>query len=252
MRYRIVPVKNVSRLKEAGDALIQRAPGMPGMGMIWGPTGYGKTTATTWFVNRCHGVYVRAMAMWSPKTMLGAIARELDLPGAKSANNAELVEGIVMRLTEGGRPIFIDEADYVIERAQLTNTLRDIHDLSTVPVILIGMHGIQKRIKGNEQLTGRIAQWVSFEGLDLEDASLLSVALAEVRIGEDLLHALHREASPKGGDGGAEVRRLVVGLGAIEGYARSRGMDAIGAADWPKGRGFFLGSAVTPVSGGAK
>lgn len=246
MRYRIVPVKNVSRLKAAGDALIARAPGMPGMGMIWGPTGYGKTTATTWFVNQCHGVYVRAMALWSPKTMLGAIARELDLPGAKSANNSELVEGIVLRLTEQGRPIFIDEADYVVEKSSLTNTLRDIHDLSTVPVILIGMHGIQKRIKGNEQLTGRIAQWVAFEGLDMEDASLLATLLVEVEIQDDLLARLHREAAPKDA-GGAEVRRLVVGLSAIEGYARSRGLATIGAADWPKDRSFFLGA---PVGGG--
>jgi DNA transposition AAA+ family ATPase len=249
MRYRIVPVKNVSRLKAAGDALIQRAPGMPGMGMIWGPTGYGKTTATTWFVNQCHGVYVRAMAMWSPKTMLGAIARELDLPDCHKRNNSELVEGIVQRLTEGGRPIFLDEADYVIEKHQLTNTLRDIHDLSTVPVILIGMHGIEKRIKGNEQLTGRIAQWVAFEGLDMDDAELLATVLAEVTILPDLLTALHGEASPKGG--GAEVRRLVVGLSNIEGYARARGMDAIGLSDWPKGRSFFLGTPVQ-TNGGAR
>ena len=243
MKYRIVPVKNVSRLKAAGDALLGRAPGMPGMGMIWGPTGYGKTTATTWFVNQCHGVYVRAMAMWSPKTMLAALARELDLPAAHKLNNAQLVEGIVQRLTDAGRPIFIDEADYVIERRTLTDTLRDIHDLSTVPVILIGMHGIEKRIRGNEQLTGRIAQWVAFGGLDLEDASLLSLALAEVQIDDALLRTLHDKASPKGGDG-AEVRRLVVGLAAIEGYARARGREEIGLADWPKGRDFFLGEAV--------
>ena len=62
MKYAIAPVKNVVRLSQAGDALNNRALGMPGMGLIWGPTGYGKTTAATWFINRCDGVYVRAMA----------------------------------------------------------------------------------------------------------------------------------------------------------------------------------------------
>uniref|UniRef100_UPI0026F2AC70 AAA family ATPase n=1 Tax=Thiohalomonas denitrificans TaxID=415747 RepID=UPI0026F2AC70 len=186
MRYRILPVKNVSRLKAAGDALVQREPGMPGMGLIWGPTGYGKTTAATWFINQVHGVYVRAISLWSPKSMLAALARELDLD-PKGMNNGETLEAIVQRLAETGRPIFIDEADYVVEKATLTNALRDIHDLSTAPVILIGMHGIEKRIRKNPQFTGRVSQWVAFEGLDIDDARLLANGLCEVQVADDLL-----------------------------------------------------------------
>ncbi|MEJ1358303.1 MAG: ATP-binding protein [Candidatus Sedimenticola sp. (ex Thyasira tokunagai)] len=246
MKFKILPVKNVSRLNEAGQALIQRDLGMPGMGLIWGPTGYGKTTAATWFINQCHGVYIRAMRLWSPKTMLTALARELDLD-VKGRNNGEMVEAIIHRLAETGRPVFIDEADYIVESRRLTDTLRDIHDLSTVPVILIGMHGIEKRIRGNEQFTGRIAQWVSFEGLDMIDARLLADGLAEVKIADDLLQQLHRAASPKNRQGGAscgaEVRRLVVGLGRIEQYARSRGLQSISAAEWTNGNEFFIGKA---------
>jgi DNA transposition AAA+ family ATPase len=248
MRKKIVPIKNVMRLKAAGDALLRRAPGLPGIGLIWGPTGYGKTTATTWFVNQCHGVYIRAISQWSPKSMLGALARELDIDGRRRFNNGELVELIVQHLSECGRPIFIDEADYIVERKPLTDTLRDVHDLATVPVVLIGMHGIEKRIRGNEQFTGRVAQWVGFTGLDEEDARLLAEQLVEVRIGADLLAALYADASPKGGTG-AEARRLVVGLDNIEGYARSRGLSAIKRADWPEDRSFFLGEPVQVKAG---
>ncbi len=256
MKFKILPVKNVSRLNEAGNALIQRDLGMPGMGLIWGPTGYGKTTAATWFINQCHGVYIRAMRLWSPKSMLTNIARELDLD-VTGKNNGEIVEALVERLALTGRPVFIDEADYIVESKRLTDTLRDIHDLSTVPVILIGMHGIEKRIRGNEQFTGRIAQWVAFEGLDMADARLLANGLAEVDIADDLLTQLHTAASPKQRQGnsaapGAEVRRLVVGLGRIEQYARSRGLSSISAADWPHGDEFFIGRAAAvakPVTG---
>ena len=79
MKNRVVPIKNIFAMREAADALLTRSQGMPGMGLIYGPTGYGKTTATTWLVNQVHGVYVRSMALWSPKTMLEAIARELDI-----------------------------------------------------------------------------------------------------------------------------------------------------------------------------
>ena len=248
MQYRILPVKNVSRLKAAGDALINRAMGMPGMGLIWGPTGYGKTTAATWFINQCNGVYIRAMGLWSPKVMLTALARELDLD-TKGMNNGEMVEAIIYRLAETGRPLFIDEADYIVESRRLTDTLRDIHDLSTVPVILIGMHGIEKRIRGNEQFTGRIAQWVAFQGADQEDARILADGLCEVEIRQDLLDALHSAATPKRNpEGGAEIRRLVVGLGQIEYHARNRGLDRIALADWPEGRDFFLGQAATTAA----
>lgn len=245
MKSRIVPVKNVSRLKAAGDALIQRSYGMPGMGLIWGPTGYGKTTAATWFINQCHGVYVRAMRLWSPSGMLETVARELDLDVRGS--NHKKIESIVQKLAETGRPLFVDEADYVVDRETLTDTLRDIHDLSTVPVILIGMHGIDRKIRANPQFTGRIAQWVGFSGADADDARLLADGLCEVKVAQDLLDTLHQEATPKRkDDAGAEIRRLLVGLNQIEGYARVRGLDAIALADWPEGRSFFLGQAAAP------
>ena len=252
MRYKILPVKNVARLRAAGDALISREAGMPGIGLIWGPTGYGKSTAAAWFINQCHGVYIRAMRLWSPKTMLTAIMRELDME-ARGLNLAEMVERIIGRLAETGRPLFIDEADYVVESSRLIDTLRDIHDLSQVPVIMIGMHGIEKRIRGNEQFTGRVAQWVSFKGIDLDDARLLADGLCEIKIADDLLEQLHKAASPKNcrqqSLGGAEIRRLVVGLGQVEHYAIKRGKDAVTLADWPKGRYFFIGEAARPEAG---
>ena len=243
MKSKTLPIKNVIRLRAAGDALITRPLGMPGMGLIMGPTGYGKTTAVVWYVNQVDGLCVRARAVWTPKAMLTLIAKELDVDGG-SMTNTQLVDAIVNRLAETGRPLFIDEADYVVEKKLLTDTLRDIHDLSTVPVILVGMQGIDRRIRANPQFTGRIAQWVQFEGLDHEDARILADGLCEVGVEDDLLDALHKEASPKGQqNAGAEVRRLVVGLGQIEFYARMRGKVSMSIADWPKGRSFFIGAA---------
>jgi len=241
MKHKIVPVKNIFKLREAAASLLERAPGMPGMGLVWGPTGFGKTTGTTWLINQVHGVYIRAMALWSPKTMLEAIARELDVE-VNGLTLSAMMERIIQRLAETGRPVFIDEADYVVESKRLTDTLRDIHDMSTVPVILVGMHGIEKRIRNNAQFTGRLAQWVRFDGLDMEDARLLRDMLPEVGIADDLLEELYTKASHRGQ--GAEVRRLMVGLGQIEAYARRRGMAEINLADWPKGADFFMGAPV--------
>jgi len=235
MRSKIVPVSNVARLSAASEALLNRDPGMPGMGLIYGDTGLGKTTAVTWLITRNNGVYVRALASSTPSSILRTIARELDIEPRQS--NVETVEAIVQRLAETGRPLFIDEADYLVDQKRLVETLRDIHDLATVPVVLIGMAGIQRRIKSRLQLTGRIAQWVEFQPASAADLQLLAQQLVDaVAIAPELLHQLH-EASH------GSMRLAVVGLGHIEALAKAKGLRHVGIDDWPKGKAFFFGDA---------
>lgn len=234
MRSKIVPVSNVARLSAASEALLNRDPGMPGMGLIYGDTGLGKTTAVTWLITRNNGVYVRALASSTPSSILRTIARELDIE--PRASNVETVEAIVQRLAETGRPLFVDEADYLVDQKRLVETLRDIHDLATVPVVLIGMAGIQRRIKSRLQLTGRIAQWVEFQPATAADLQLLAQQLVEVTIAPELLRQLH-DASH------GSMRLAVVGLGHIEALAKAKGLDRVSLDDWPKGKAFFFGEA---------
>jgi hypothetical protein len=251
MKFRICHTKNVARLAEAGDALIHRGPGMPGMGLIYGPTGYGKSTAATWFINQCHGVYVRALATWSPSALLSTILRELDIE--PRGNNAQKTDVVIEKLAQHNRPLFVDEADYLLDAKRMLETLRDLHDLATVPVILIGMDGIQRKIVSRQQLTGRLLEWVEFEGADMEDARILADQLCEVTVADDLLAQLQQAASAKrrGGEiiGGASARLIVVGLSRIEHFARARNLKSVDAAKWPRGRSFFLGEAPVPTRG---
>ena len=192
MKSKIVPISNVARLSEAGTALLERPMGMPGMGLVFGPSGAGKTTAIAWLATRQHGVYVRARATTTPRSLLAGICRELGI--APSSTNDGTVEDIVQKLAETGRPLFIDEGDYLVNQTRLVETLRDIHDLSSVPVILVGMAGINRKIAGRKQLAGRIAQWVEFQPASIEDAQLLAKQLAEVEIEPALVATLHQQA----------------------------------------------------------
>jgi len=232
MRAKILKVKNVAKMSVAGEALNQRAYGMPGMGLVYGPTGAGKTTAITWYINQCHGVYIRAWAVWSPSAMLEAICTELSLPKARSLS--AMASNIVAKLEETGRPLFIDEADYVIEQKRLIETLRDLHDMSTVPVILIGMDGIHRKIQQRKQVSGRLAQWVHFEPCDMDDARKLADGLSEVIVADDLLDALHKKTH-------GLARNICVGLFQIEALGKKLGKDRMTLADWPAGAPFFVG-----------
>ena len=238
MQNKIVPVGNVMRMAEACRALLARAAGMPGMGLCFGASGLGKTTAVAWLAVREHGVYVRARATSTPTSLLDQIGKELGLALKQRVDLK--VDAIVEKLAQTGRPLFIDEADYVVGKDgenRLSNTVRDLHDLSTVPVILIGMGQIDRRINNSPQLAGRMAQVVEFQLCTPADARKLADELCEVQVADDLLHSITDRA-------GGSIRLVTVGLARVEQYAVKRGLKQIALADWPKGEAFFLGDGM--------
>jgi len=235
MKHKTVIVKNIARLMEAGDALLTRNAGMPGMGLLWGETGYGKTTAVTWYINQVNGIYVRAMATWTPSAMLETILDELGRPTSRRIHH--MIKEIVATMAQEGRVLFVDEADYIIENKKLTETLRDIHDLTGMPVILIGMSGIQRKLRGSKQLSGRMSQWVEFQKCDIADARKVADALCEVAITDELLVHLHGKAR-------GSMRLMVVGMGQIELGANNRGIGEVTLDDWLAwSMTFFIGDA---------
>jgi DNA transposition AAA+ family ATPase len=233
MRHVIAPVKNVERLSGAYGALSERDSGVPGIGLLYGFTGAGKSTAAALLINRVNGVFVRAAAVWTPSTMLGAIAMELG--GEPGGKNAQQLGFITERLAMSGRPLFVDEADYLLTNIKMLETLRDIHDITGVPLVLIGMAGIERRITHRAQFSRRISQWVEFKPLDLFDARTLADAVCEVNLNDDLVGKLHSAAS-------GSIGLMTVGLARIEAVAKGQGWDTVDAKAWGD-KQFFLSRA---------
>ncbi len=238
MRNKLAIVKNVVALQTAYESLAGRDLGVPGLCLVHGFTGAGKTTAIAWLVNRVRGVYLRACATWTPSAMLGATMKEL---GAEPLNrSAAMVAHIAQQLATRNRPLFVDEADYLFRDLAMLETLRDIHDVSGSPIVLIGMEGIEKRIVHRLQFSRRISQWVEFLPTDAEDARTLADTVCEVEVKDDALHDLHAEA--KGSMG-----LMVVGLSRMESHARANSWKFVDRERWgnrpyflsraPKGRG---------------
>ncbi|GAB4182009.1 MAG: ATP-binding protein [Thalassobaculales bacterium] len=230
MKHQVVPIKTISRIMEAADALTTRPAGLPGMGLIYGASGLGKTTACAWLRNEIDAVYLCASPLWSPSAMLAALSVELG--GRPMHRAAAMADYIGRRLADTGRAVMIDEADYVMQSARLIDTLRYLHDGTAAPIILIGMTGIDQRVRMREQLAGRMSQWVQVTPADRDDVGLLVDSLAEVAVDRDLVDHLHLKAK-------GSVRRVVVGLSQIEQRARVRGLVRIGLAEWGDGALFL-------------
>ncbi|MCU0918751.1 MAG: ATP-binding protein [Burkholderiaceae bacterium] len=239
MRNKLAFTKGVNDLAMTFDALATRDYGVPGMCLVHGYTGAGKTTAVTWLVNRTRGVYVRATSQWTPSTMLGSIMREL---GASPLQRRQaMLDHIVEQITAAQRPLFVDEADYLLREADMLEALRDVHDLTNVPVILVGMQGIERRLVHRPQLARRLSHWVEFRASDLDDARTLAATVCEVGLDDELLARLHTEAK-------GSIGLMTVGMARIESLGKANGWTDVSADLWGD-RKLFIGGGPRVAAG---
>ena len=220
-------------MRQAITELKTRAPGMPGMGLVYGATGMGKTTAATIAANTFNAAYVRANVTWTtPNAMLRDLAKALG--GREHHSASRNLHEVVKLLQTTGRPLLIDEAEYVTKmRDTGLDAVRDLHDMSTVPIILIGMSergslSINKQIVGRErlaQIKRRIAYWVEFGPLDMDEARKVVETNCEVILDEGLLEHLYQRSHGR-------IGAFTVGLSKIEQFAIRNDLQSIGMADW--------------------
>lgn len=231
----VAPLRNVVLLDQLLDRVLNRSPDLPGMACFYGPSGYGKTTAAVWNANNANAYQVQVKSVWGRKYLCEAIAAELGVPPARTV--AGLVDQIAEELMKTGRPLIIDEADYLV-RSSMIEVVRDIYESSQAPVILIGEERLPQKLSKWERVHGRMLDWVGAQPADLREVGMLAeIHCAGIEL-DAALKALVLEAS------NASVRRICVNLSLLAEEARTKGLTRMSAADW--GRKFFTGSAPAP------
>lgn len=238
MKSMIVPVKNIAALSKAGKSLVNRAPGAPGIGLVDGLAGYGKSKGTFWLAVQNPSLYLRAKRVWTPGEMLVDMCRELRLQEGGSNNKRlqRVVEAVSLRKLS----VFIDEVDYIASKIDLIETLRDIHDISERPVIVIGETGIEQKLAHLSRFTSRIAEHVTFQPLDLDDTALVACSLCEVKVQPELIEKIRADTA-------GNFRNIVVSLHRAEQIALGNGSDVVGVSDVGK-RALFTGGSLAKAA----
>jgi len=182
MKDKIVLTSNMSSFVSSIEDLKSKPKRSDCMGLIYGRWGLGKTTAMEWYYsnNRCN--YVRALECWSRSVnmMVEDVLRvyHVEPRGRFKSDLPELVRTIKKR----GHPLFIDEGDRVARKISLIETIRDLHDLCKVPIILIGQEHIinllQRRDLG--PVFSRITSICEFKELTAQDIQNISTELCEL------------------------------------------------------------------------
>ena len=131
---------NVKRFIKMMNNLQQRAEGVPGMGLVYGEPGLGKTFAITWWAIQNNAVYLRCANNMSSRWLLEELVEELgEIPYTKFS---DIFNQAVSQLIKQPRIIIVDEDDVelelkeVIEELILEELLVDILELLLQPLIV--------------------------------------------------------------------------------------------------------------------
>ena len=174
MNKRFFPTRNYKALVKAVEALSERDPSLPGLGLVYGQWGLGKSAAIQYFYGRTEIYYVMAEALWSPRDMLQGICEEMRL--LPEYRTVDRFNQICRELRKTGLPLFIDEADYLFKRRLMLDTIKDMHEKTRVPIILVGMENICGKLQKYGQFWSRIlpAGIVEFQPLSPPELGLIA------------------------------------------------------------------------------
>lgn len=219
----LAPITNVSIFAELMDEVMSRADHLPGMATFHGFSGYGKTQAATYGANQHGAFYVQLGDSWTKAKLCRAIMAELGLH--TSGTIADMVDKIIERLSLDSRPLIIDEADFLISRHML-EMVREIHDKSGCPIILIGEELLPQKLQNFERFHNRILSWRAAQPASMDDARQLVRKFADgFEIAPDLLDAIVKASEGR-------VRRIVVNIEQASRLAKLLGLDKVTLADW--------------------
>lgn len=227
----MVPLRNMALFSTLAIKVQTRPSHLPGMACFYGPSGYGKTFSAVHGAGLVRAAFVSLGETWTRKTLIAEIATAVGVNPKGSL--PEVTRNVEDALVTYGRPLIIDEADYLVSR-KMIDFVRGLHDRSGVPIILIGEELLPSKLKEFERAHNRMMDWVAAVPCDFDDTRMLArFYLDGLEIDAELLELLHRAS-------GGRARRIAVNLELLKQHAIAIGCDCLTAAHW-SGQTFHTG-----------
>ncbi len=233
MSNTIAPLVNVSLCSTALANAMNRPPHLPGLLVMYGPSGIGKSFSAAYAANRYQAYYVECKSSWTRKALLAAILNSMGIVPAKTL--PEMTDQAAEQLALSGKPLIIDEMDHIVEK-KAVEVIRDLYEGSQGTILMIGEECLPSKLKVWERFHNRILDWIPAQLASLEDCRLLARLYSpEVMIADDLLEEITRSAK-------GCVRRMCVNIEQIRRIAQDVGVSEISLAEWGN-RSLYTGDA---------
>jgi len=217
MRKLFVKTHNVKNFVGLMNNLIDKSNEVPKMGLVYGDPGLGKTRVAVWWAGRNDAVYVRAQNNTTSHGILEKVVEELG--EAPSKKSTDLMKQCIAHLRLNPQVVIIDEVDYLISRSKTIETLRDLHDLTGVPVVLIGMQEAKIKLGKFKHLFDRISEIIEFKPFSKEDMEVIVEELSEIKITDEAKVIFFEKSN--------RFRQVIKGISILENLAKTNGLNKI-------------------------
>ena len=182
-----VRTKNVKKFVALMEEVKQLPANIPKIVLVFGEYGLGKSETIKWWTFKNDCIYVRANQGMTSRWLLSEIAEELGEEAFWHIQDTfNLVE---QKLKQNPKPLIIDEVDYLVPN-NVIEILRDLHDRTGCPMILVGMVNIDKKLSRYPHLKDRIYKTFKFEPYNKQDIMQILSELSEIPITNDGLEYL--------------------------------------------------------------
>ena len=212
-----VKTRNVKNFIGLMNNLIDKSNEVPKMGLIYGDPGLGKTQTAVWWATNNDAVYVRAQNKMTCRWLLEKIVYELG--ESPSRKMADLIEQCITHLRLKPQVIIIDEVDYLINRHRIVETLRDLHDLTGVPIVLIGMQEAKTKLGKYRHLYDRISEIIEIKPFSKDDLDVIVEELSEIKITDEAKEIFFEKTN--------RFRQVIKGISLLENLAKTNGLNKI-------------------------
>lgn len=230
---KVVPLTNVGLLASAIERAQARPLGLPGLVVMYGASGLGKSVAAAFAANLHRAYYVECRDTWTKKAFLLAILREMGIAHGRTLS--DMVDQVAEQLSRSGRPLIVDDVQYLLDKAA-ANVLTDLYNASQGTIVLIGEERVPTSLAKLERLHNRVLEWAPAQPATLDDLrNLAKASYPTLGIADDLLEDLR--TSVRGC-----LRRVAVNLYRVHSEASAQCWDSVCLAQWGK-RGWFTGEA---------
>ena len=216
MKKAFIKTRNVKNFVSLMENLKKCPANIPKMALVYGGHGLGKSQTILWWATNNDAVYVRANQGMTSRWLLCEIAEELgEVPFWHSQETFNLIE---QNLKTNPKIIIVDEIDYLIEKSTV-ETLRDLHDRTGSPIVLVGMGMVDKKISRYKHLEDRIFEKLKFEHFNQNDISEIISQLSDIKFSEDAIAYLSVQSN--------QFRQIIKLINKIEKLAKTNNIKEV-------------------------
>ena len=132
----IAQIANVAQCYQAITRTEKRHALAAGIAAFYGPSGLGKSIAALYVANKTGAYYVQAKSVYTRKAFLQAILREMAIVAAPTLS--EMLDQVAGELAKSGKPLIIDEFDFLVTYGKLGDGFIECHHNKPVSKMKLG------------------------------------------------------------------------------------------------------------------